>query len=136
GPLSRLRAPAIDRVLEIADDGEADRRDAQRRPVERGERPAREPAELSRIARAATGPAAREKGREPVQHRAARARQDDEPEYDPEDMPVRGDESLLDGEPHDRLAAELITAMSAPQRQHLARLGQVVLLQREMDLGE
>ncbi len=93
----RLRTPAIHRILEIAGDGEAHRREPHRNPVDVMEYLLREFSEIAVVLRRARSPFVFEDAGQPIQHRAARAGQDQEPENHAEHMAVRVDQSFLDG---------------------------------------
>ena len=99
-----------DRVLEIADDGERQRGQPHRDPVEQPQQRAAPARRTRRSAlaigvvsspRAPRAPLVGQQRRGAVEHRARRARQHDEPEQRREHLPVGVDEAALDRQPRD-----------------------------------
>ena len=136
-PLTGLRAPAIDAVLEVADDRERRRRKAHGQPVQGRAGLAGELAEVAEIKpAAATAPLLLEEARQPVKQGAARAGQKDEPENDAEDIAMRSDQRLFDGQTGDFAGAGFVVGAAAPLADQLPRTGKLTHSQGQLDVGE
>ena len=94
-PAADLIPPAVDRVLEVADDGEYPRRRARRQPVNHGKRLPGEDAERLFIL-LTPPPGVREVGRRAVQDCAARTGQEDETQEHAKHVAMRRDQRLFD----------------------------------------
>src|SRR5215510_2749980 len=105
-PRERLAAPAIDRILEIAHDGEGESGQARGNPVRPEMETRREAAEFAALRNADSAPLCRQHVGCPIQHRPGRPERD-EPGNRAENVTMRCQESLLDSDARDFRDAEL-----------------------------
>ena len=135
-PRGPLRTPAIDGVLEIAGNREAQRGKAHRNPVHVVEDPARIAAEFAVLLERTRSPFFIEDRSHAIEDCARRSGQDQEPEDHAEDMAMRSDQSFLDGDFRYFSSVVFGRRFVAPLAQQLAGLVDVAGAQGFRDLGE
>ena len=139
-----MLAPAIHRLLEVADHREAGSGHARRHIVEHREGQLRAPrqplVDRSDLGAGLEGPVARAELGHAVDHRTDRPqshrRAQHEPEEHAEDMAVRGQQRMLDDMAQQLGARQLAGIEMAPLLQHRARALFLALLERVADVGE
>ena len=135
-PRGPLRTPAVDGVLEITGDREAQRGKAHRNPVHVVEDPAGITAEFAVLLERTRSPLFIEDRSHAVQDCARRSGKDQEPEDHAEDMAMRSDQSFLDRDFRYFSSVVFGRRFVAPLAQQLAGLFDVAGAQGFRDLGE
>ncbi|MCY1215000.1 hypothetical protein D9M72_268350 [compost metagenome] len=129
-------APGVDRILEVADDGKADRRQPRRHPVQQIEGARRKAAQRGAALGRGLVPVAAQVFGGAVQHHPAGADRHQEPEEHAEHMPVHGDDCRFQRVPHDLGNRHLDGVQAGPLVQQRARGMDVVAVQGLVDVGE
>ena len=143
-PEPGIAAPAVDRLLEIADHRKAEGRQSRRHQIDPAEdllRHLKQPLVGGRVERAlAIGPVAAGELGHAIEHRARRPeperRAHDEPEEHAEDMPVRGQQRMLHHVAQDFGARQLAGIEMQPFGQQAAHLVLVATVERVAHVGE